>query len=174
MNKYLDNAQQELKRTDHLIYVSLKYTRTVDIIKSIIERLINAYDLGIMALLDMFKEKGMVDKIPKSPGLKTKILRELYKDQKIILEFIDFYHLLRDLSRADFKRKNEFRRHVTMTAMLQEGAVEINIDSITEYYHRTKIFLKLVEKIIETENKGDIAELFKSSVAETDFDRGKL
>ena len=41
MNTYLDKAKSELKRADHLIFVSLKYTRTVDVIRSIIERLIN-------------------------------------------------------------------------------------------------------------------------------------
>lgn len=174
MNKYLNNAQEELKRVDHLVYVSLKYTRTVDIIKSIIDRLINAFDFAILDLLDMFKEKKLVDNIPKSPGLRTKILRDLYKDQGIILEFIDFYHLLRDLSRADFRRRKEFRRHVTMTALLQDGEMEINIDIITDYYKRSKIFLKLVEKILETENKGDMQEMLNSSIAEVDFEGGKL
>ncbi|OGM02992.1 hypothetical protein A3K72_02590 [Candidatus Woesearchaeota archaeon RBG_13_36_6] len=122
----------------------------------------------------MFKEKKLVDKIPKSPGLRTKILRDLYKDEKVVLEFLDFYHLLRDLSRADFRRRKEFRRHVTMTALLQNGEMEINIDIITEYYKKSKIFLKLVEKIIEADNKGDMNELLSSSVAEVDFEEGKL
>ncbi len=42
MLESLDLAKEEIKRADHLMYVSLKYTRTVDILKSIIERLINA------------------------------------------------------------------------------------------------------------------------------------
>ena len=174
MNRYLDKAYEELKRVDHLVYVSLKYTRTVDVIKSIIDRLINAYDFCILGLLEMFKDKDIIENVPKSPGLRTKILRDLYKDEEAILEFLDFYHLLRDLSRADFKRRKEFRRHVTMTAMLQDSEMEINIDIITEYYKRSKIFLKLVEKILETENKGNIQELLKSSVAEVDFEGGKL
>ena len=174
MNRYLNDAQEELKRVDHLVYVSLKYTRTVDVIKSIIDRLINSYDFAILALLDMFKEQNLADNVPKSPGLRTKILRDIYKEQEIMLEFLDFYRLLRDLSRADFKRRKEFRRHVTMTAILQDGEVEINIDIITEYYKRTKIFLNLVEKIIETQNKGNMNVLLKSSVAEIDFEGGKL
>ena len=38
MSEYLVDSKQEINRADHLIYVSLKYTRTVDVIKSIIER----------------------------------------------------------------------------------------------------------------------------------------
>ncbi len=35
MTDYLDNAKNEMKRVDHLLFVSLKYTRTVDVIKSV-------------------------------------------------------------------------------------------------------------------------------------------
>lgn len=174
MNRYLENANEELKRVDHLVYVSLKYTRTVDIIRSIIERLINAFDFGILSLLDMFKEKGDIDDLPKSPGLRTKILRDLYKKEDTILEFLNFYHQLRDLSRAEFTRRKEFRRHVTMTAVLHDGEMEINIDIITQYYHQSKIFLKLVQKIVESENKGNIKEQLQSSIVEMDFEKGKL
>ena len=38
----IDKAKEELKRVDHLFFVSLKYTKTVDVIKSLIDRLINA------------------------------------------------------------------------------------------------------------------------------------
>ena len=174
MNRYLTSANEELKRVDHLVYVSLKYTRTVDILKSIIERMINAFDFAILALLEKHQEKDQTIEIPKSPGLRTKILKELYEKEPAILEFLDFYHLLRDLSRADFKRTKEFRRHVTMTAMLHDGEMEINIDIITDYYHRCKIFVKLIQKIIESDGKEKIKELVKSSVVEMDFERGKL
>ena len=36
-----DNAKQELKRADHLLYVTLKYTRTVDVIKNTIKISVN-------------------------------------------------------------------------------------------------------------------------------------
>ena len=43
MKEALDNAKEELKRVDHLFYVSLKYTRTADMMRHLIERLINAF-----------------------------------------------------------------------------------------------------------------------------------
>ncbi|MFH1399587.1 MAG: hypothetical protein ABIG95_05750 [Candidatus Woesearchaeota archaeon] len=171
MNRYLEQANEEKKRVEHMIYVSLKYTRTVDIIKNIIERLINCCDFCIYALLEMYKEHEKVDTIQKSPGLRAKMLAELYKDQPIMLEFIDFYTLLRGLSRAEFSRSNEYRRHVTMTAMLQDGPVEINIDIITEYYQRSRVFLKLVERIIESANNLNIEESFNSVMAELSVER---
>ena len=41
MIESLENAKEELKRIDHLIYVTLKYTRTVDVLLSVVERMVN-------------------------------------------------------------------------------------------------------------------------------------
>ena len=51
MKESLQDAKEELKRIDHLIYVTLKYTRTVDVFLSIIERMINSYEFIIDVLL---------------------------------------------------------------------------------------------------------------------------
>ena len=168
MNRFLNDANSELRRVDHLIHVSLKYTRTVDIIKSIIERLINAYDFCIIGILDMLVQQEKVEKIPTSPGLRAKILTDNIKDEDFV-DFINFYHLLRNLKRADFQRSNEFRRHVKMTAMLQDGPIDINIDVITEYYQRSRVFLKLVQKLIDNPEQ-PIKDLLKSAMAEVEFE----
>ena len=51
MNEEFEQAKGELRRADHLMYVSLKYTRTVDVIKSLIMRMLNTYDNLILSLL---------------------------------------------------------------------------------------------------------------------------
>jgi len=178
MNIYLEDAFEELKRADHLIYVSLKYTRTVDIIKSIVERLINSFDFAILGILTMHKERGLVQTIPKSPGLRAGMVKDYYKDEPVIQEFIQFYHLLRDISRAEYKRSSEYRRHVTMTAMLDSGTVQIDIDKISEYYRKTRIFVDLVNQILESTEvskempKLDMAKLRDSVITEMEFKRG--
>ncbi len=57
MKRSLDNALRELRKVDHLIYVSLKYTRTVDVLKHIIKRMISAFDFMMDALLINLKQK---------------------------------------------------------------------------------------------------------------------
>ena len=53
----IKEAKDEIKRADHLIYVSLKYTRTCDIILNIFKRLVAAYDSAILASLEKSKEQ---------------------------------------------------------------------------------------------------------------------
>ena len=54
------------------------------------------------------------------------------------------------LSRATYEKKNEFRRHVTMTSVIDGEIVEVTIDSITEDFHKLKDFIDYVIKLSKT------------------------
>ena len=149
MNESLQSAMQELKRADHSIAVSLKYTRTVDVIKSIIERLINTIAFDLDALLNHAKEQKKISDIPSIPRLKVEQIKKVYSADKMIVDFCDFYLLLRRIDKAKFGRAQEYRRHVTMTAHLEGGeSVEVTIDIISDYFERTKEFLNYTSRLI--------------------------
>jgi len=134
MRESLDDAREELKRVDHLIFVSLKYTRTVDVLLNVIKRLIDAYDFAIEAILRYGKEKGMFEEeIPLSPLSKTELVLKIFKDP-VIKENMELYLLFRKIVKADYKRFNEYRRHVTLKTIIDNEEVDIKIDNVTEYY----------------------------------------
>ncbi len=148
--EYLDKAKEELKRVDHLIFVSLKYTRTVDVIKSIIVRLLNCYDFLIDGILQNAKDRGKIDHVPSAPVVKCEVLQKLYKSDLELGHYCNFYLLLRKINRANFERAREFRRHVTMTALVEEKEIEIDIDIISDYFKHVKLFVDyLAENIIK-------------------------
>lgn len=151
MREALDNAQKEINRADHLFHVTLKYTRTVDVLKSLIGRLINAIDFGIEALLIYSKENKQITEIPKLPRLRVDAVRTNYEKDKEIMNYIDFFMLLRKIEKARFERSMEYRRHVTMTAHFDEHSAEITIDIIGDYFRKTKEFLTYVEDFIKKE-----------------------
>ncbi len=150
MEESLSNAREELKRVDHLIYVSLKYTRTCDIFKSIIQRLIDSLDNTLLAILKKFEDEKKIYEIPSQPGVRCSTIREHMTDEKVD-ELIEFYLLLRQINRAEFTRFREFRRHVTMTVNLAGEELEITIDRITEYYKRTREYIEHVDKTLHPE-----------------------
>jgi hypothetical protein len=142
MSEHLEEAVNELKRADHMIFVSLKYTRTCDVIKNIVERLMNCFDFTYDYLIEQLKEKKAIGDIPNIKSAKVDLLRDYFKDNKDFLDFYNFYIRLRKINKADFTRSQEFRRHVTLTAVLDDGVtVELNIDSIHDYYLKTKSFV---------------------------------
>ena len=148
MEETLHNALSELKRADHSIFVSLKYTRTVDVIKNIIERLISTIDFGFELLLLHAKKVKKIADVPPLPRLKIDAIRTLYADDPTIINFVEFYLKLKKIDKARFDRAQEYRRHVTMTAHLDEGPVEITIDIINDYFERTKEFIYHVKTVI--------------------------
>ena len=99
MEESIKDAHEELKRIDHLIYVTLKYTRTVDVFLSIIERMINAYEFIVDALVKMAIEEGKLKEIPEIPLEKAELVRKNYESKKI-KDHIKKYLMLRKLRRA--------------------------------------------------------------------------
>lgn len=149
MKEALDNARQELKRVDHLFYVSLKYTRTADMIRHTIERLINAFSFGVESLLKHAKDEKKIDEIPSNPVMRCKLLLKTFTDEELI-NYVNLYSKLRKIIKAEYSKREEYRRHVTMTSVLENGEiVEVNIDVLKDYYDLAKKFINYVERIIE-------------------------
>ncbi len=154
MKEAYDLAVQELKRVDHLFWVSLKYTRTVDVIKHVIDRIISCMSYGFESLLKYAQDKKLVTNIPDNAGLRCELLRKTFPDNAELIEYINFYTLLRKLSKAEYTKKEEFRRHVAMIATIDKGEIiEISIDTLKEYYEKTKEFIRLVKRTINEEKE---------------------
>lgn len=144
MRNSLNNAKEEFKRCDHLLYVSLKYTRTVDVIKSLIARMLSTYGFAIDALL--LKEKKKVKELPPQVGVKIDLARKIFAENKIVIDNLDSFTFLRKLDKAPYKRENEYRRHVALIAKVDGEEKRIEIDQMTEHYFQLKEFLEYLEE----------------------------
>ena len=138
MRETLEEAYEELKRVDHLIYVSLKYTRTTDVLKSVIEPMITTCECMLNTIGEHAKKTGKVKVLPLQPGMKCKELKKIYPDDSMLQEFFEFYLLLKTVIKAEYAAVNEYRRHVTLIAQLEEGEYHIHIDKVTEFYKGMK------------------------------------
>jgi hypothetical protein len=153
MRERMHFAGEELKRAEHLLYVSLKYTRTVDVIKSLIDRLITCFDILIDGILEHKEEEGAISEAPKSHFNKIESMKTLYVNDREMLEYVDFYTLLRKIARAQFSGASEFRRNVTMTSNVDGQSIEINIDISGDYFHKTVDFLRFIKEYHLTKGK---------------------
>lgn len=137
---YLDDAVDELKRVDHQVYVSLKYTRTVDVLLNIINRMIDGYECMWNALLARLVEQEVIESIPDAPLVKAKVVGDNFEDE-MVQDNVQLYLLLKKLHRSNPEREQEYRRHVTMRTVIDGREEIVNIDIITNYYHMQKEFL---------------------------------
>ena len=150
MKESLQEAKDELKRVDHQIYVSLKYTRTVDVLMNTIKRIIDAYNFLINALLKYAVEKNLrpEEYIPGTPLERGDLVKELFTDS-IVQKNMELYFLLRKIIKTAPGKEQEFRRHVTLRTMVDDKEVAVDIDTATEYYNMVKEFHEWVEAKID-------------------------
>lgn len=150
MIESLSDAKEELKRVDHLIYVSLKYTRTVDVFVNTISRMIDAYNHMFDALLKYCVENKKISELPFSPIEKGNLILSLFPEDKQIHDNVGLYFMLRKIFRAKIHEKTqEYRRHVTMKVMIEDREEIINIDIITQYYlFQNEMFVRIKNLIM--------------------------
>ena len=146
MRESLFDAKEELKRVDHQIYVSLKYTRTVDVLMNCLGRMIDAYSCMIDALLKYAVEKKIVREefVPGSPLERLEFSRTIFKDE-IVQKNMELYALMRKVVKTSPKKEQEFRRHVTLRTMVDGKEVTVDIDKVTEYYGMMKEFYEWID-----------------------------
>lgn len=141
-----NEAREELKRADHLIFVTLKYTKTVDVIKNTIHRLINAYDYGIISALESLKKRKKLKKIPLTPISRAEELRKLTMRRPEMKEFLKFYFFLKRIDKAEYTKKEEYRKNVALTVLDNDEVFTIDIERLFEFYKRTRDFIDFVEE----------------------------
>jgi len=130
MEDHLFEAHEELKRLEHIIYVTLKYTRTVDVLVNALQRLVDIYDLIINSYLLKAKQEGLITAIPKSPGLCSTTLSGLHPQDEKLQKYLTFYVFLKTILNKPRKKREEFRRHVTLVVELDNATAEVHIDNL--------------------------------------------
>lgn len=144
MKNTLEEAKEELKRADHSIYITLKYVRTCDIILNTIKRLINAFDLGILALLKKLHEDKKIKQIPISVVERCDLVEKVVPKTK---PFLKYYKTFKKLTKCEYSTKEEFRKHITLISK-DKKPIEVNVDTLIEYFEKTIEFIRFVEQKI--------------------------
>lgn len=148
MEEHIERAQDELKRVDHLVYVSLKYTRTVDVLLNTVNRMIDAYEAMFKALLQKKVDEQKIPEIPETPVQRANKVSELYQGNDEVQDNVDLFLLLRKLNKAeDVEKEEEYRRHVTMRTTIEGREEVLNIDIVSKYYDFQKEFFREVKDI---------------------------
>src|SRR3989344_3166850 len=146
INENFRLAQKDMIRADHLLYVSLKYSRTVDVIRSLINRIIEAFDLANMAVLEENLEGDELKKTLHGSKTRTDALIKIFPETK---EYVEFYFHLRKIYKGPVLQSlNEFRKNVTLVTEVEGKEVRIDLVKSEEFYFKMKDFIKLLNKLL--------------------------
>ena len=129
----MERIIQEKISADHLLYVSLKYTKTCDVILNLIARWKSMIELAMDSLLIRAKKKRMISSIPTAPKVKLEVLQKVYAKVPEVKETLDLYEFYKRVENAQKIRENEFRKNVTLKILDKGNYINVDLDKLKEY-----------------------------------------
>jgi len=139
----MDEIIQEKISADHLLYVSLKYTKTCDVIANLLIRWKKMIETAIEKILIHAKKRKKIKSISINPMGRIEEVRKLFKKDKDFLEVIDLYEMFRKFHDLRKERTGEFRKNVTLKIFYRGKEIAVNLDQL-------KIYAEKLEKFIST------------------------
>lgn len=143
----LERIMKEKTSADHLLYVSMKYTKTCDVMLNLIERWKSMMDQCIDALLNKIKKKKIITALPTAPKMKVVTLRSAFKKEEIVLKTLEIYEFFKKIPDLEKTRESEFRKHVCLT-VLNGKETRIDMDKLKEYAELIENFIKFVREYL--------------------------
>ena len=129
----MEKIIKEKISADHLLYVSLKYTKTCDVIINLLLRWKNMIDLSMDKLVEKAKKNKKWKPVPDAPRAKLIQLKKIYAKDEVISDTLELYELFRDLNKLEKVRESEFRKGVNLKITRGEEVIDVNLDKLKEY-----------------------------------------
>jgi hypothetical protein len=130
--------------------VSLKYTKTCDVILNLIERWRSMIDISFNDLLEKAKKDKKIKQLPKSPKEKLEFMKKISKKDSAVKETIPLYIFFRKIPDLNKTREGEFRKNVNLKVIENGRITNINLEKLKEY---AEIIERFISEIKHTLSK---------------------
>ena len=140
----LERIMKEKISADHLLYVSMKYTKTCDVMLNLIARWQSMIEISIDALLEKAKKKKKIRIIPVAPRTKVEVLKDIFKKEPDVLQTLENYEFFKRIPVLERQRQSEFRKNVCLTILDKGQETRIDMDKLKEYSELLERFIKFV------------------------------
>lgn len=143
----MEEIIQEKISADHLLYVSLKYTKTCDVIMNLLLRWRQVIERGNEILLRKAKENKKISSIPEASMIKLDELKKVYKKDKDIMATLEFYEMLRKVDQLKTERTGEFRKNVNLRIFYRGEEINVNLEKLKEYADILEKFISKIKQL---------------------------
>jgi len=139
---------KEKTSADHLLYVSMKYTKTCDVILNLIARWKSMMDISFDAIIQKYFDDGVIKQMPESPKQKIEFLKTYFKKHKAVQEAVPVYIFFKRVPDAKKTREGEFRKNVNLKVIEQNAITDINLEKLKEYSGILERFISETKQIL--------------------------
>ncbi len=144
----MEKIIQEKISADHLLYVSLKYTKTCDVIQNLLIRWRKMIETSIDEILKYAKRKRRISRVPENPVGKIETMRKIFKKNKDVLKVMDMYELFRKVEELRKERIGEFRKNVTLRLFYQGEEINVDLEKLKIYAENLEKFISITKQFL--------------------------
>ncbi len=141
----LTEILKEKTSADHLLYVSMKYTKTCDVILNLVARWKSLMELCFDAMLEKSLEEKKIPALPTNPKQKIEFVRMYFKKQKAVQETLPLFIFFKRVPELQKTREGEFRKNVCLKIIEPGKTTEINLEKLKEYSEVLERFISEVK-----------------------------
>ena len=139
----MQKIEKEMKSAQHLLYVSMKYTKTCDVILNLIHRWQQMIEIAMEMMLEKAKKKKTIKEIPYAPKPKIDLALQVFRKEPIVVDTINLYSFFRKIPSLEQFREHEFRKNVALR-VIDGKEVVIDIEKMKEWQALLENFIKFV------------------------------
>jgi len=144
----MEEIIKEKISADHLLYVSLKYTKTCDVILNLLLRWRNMIETAINEILKHAKKRKKISSISSNPVGRIEQIRKLFKKDKEFLKVIDMYEMFKKLNELKKERIGEFRKNVNLRVFYRGKEININLEQLKIYADMLEKFISITKQFL--------------------------
>ncbi len=139
---------KEKTSADHLMYVSLKYTKTCDVILNLLARWKSLIEISFDAILEKRYENGKIESMPSTPIQRIEFIKKYFNKDEDIQKVVPLYVFFKRVPDLKKTRSGEFRKNVNLKIILTPNKnIDINMEKLGEYYGIIETFMSKVKEI---------------------------
>ena len=146
----MEEIIQEKISADHLLYVSLKYTKTCDVIVNLLLRWKKMIETSINEIQKHAKKKKKISSVPTNPIGQIEAMKKLFNKDQNIQEVIEMYEMFRKIEELRKERIGEFRKNVTLKVFYLGEEISINLDKLKIYAEKLEKFISTTKQFLMT------------------------
>ena len=144
----IEEIIKEKTSADHLLYVSLKYTKTCDVILNLLARWKSLIEISFDAILENRVEAKKIPEMPTNPKQRIEFIKKYFKKYEDIQNVVPLYIFFKRIPDLNKTRSGEFRKGVNLKVVEPTRITDINMEKLGEYYEVVEKFMNEVKKIL--------------------------
>lgn len=144
----MEEIIKEKISADHLLYVSLKYTKTCDVIMNLILRWRKMIETSIDAVLEKALLEKKIKAIPTSPIGRLDEAKKLFKKDENFSKTLDTFEMFRKIEELKKERIGEFRKNVCLKITYRNEEVSVNLEKLKEYADMLEKFISTTKQFL--------------------------